>query len=180
MRRDSRTAAAFSEALSTMGVKVAARRFERWSADGLGPADAAPFDAQVGHYACLAHLSTSGRDADAVALRLAARGYPCDRLRNALLRRMGIETLPLPTRVITVLPTISTEEISDPVFSAIENVAVQIQCQEQPRLFAKLLVAMRQNALKYAPTVHERPEDLVHSVLVSMGWLTHGGGCIQC
>jgi hypothetical protein len=175
MRRNSRSTSALAQALSSCGVDIAARKLERWSSEGLGPFENEQFEAQVEHYRRLAELSTSGRDADKVALRLAAHGSSCRRLRPALLRRMGIDQVPRPPVVINASPDYSTDEESDSAFEAIETVAAQIRCQEQPRLFQKMLEALRKNAARNAETLHETPEELVHSVLVSIGWLSAGG-----
>ncbi len=178
MRRQSRLALALEAALMAQGLRVSARRLERWSGAGLGPDTAISFDEHVAHYAIVAALSASGRDDDVVALRLGGRGLPCLRLRGALLRRMQIPEVPpqdVPGR-IDLLSESSSEGEFDPVFVEIETFAQEIGSAEPHNpLLHKILSAMRQNAARHSGALDEQPEDILHSYFVSIAWHMAGG-----
>jgi hypothetical protein len=88
MRRTSQLAVDISTMLANAGLAISARRLEGWALDRLGPDESLPIIEQVAHYGALAKVAGPGRgrNADVAALRLAARGFTCRRLRGALLR----------------------------------------------------------------------------------------------
>lgn len=178
MRRDSQQAAFLQAALSDQGLQVGGRRLEAWSTAGLGPLPGTSFDEQVRHYAAVAQLSCSGHDVDVVALRLGARGLPCQCLRPVLLRRMGVPDAPqevVPGQM-DLLSDSSSEGDFDRVFVEVETAAHNVQLAEsQHPVLHKILSAMRQNAARHAGVLDEAPEAVVHSYLVSLAWHMKGG-----
>ena len=114
MRRTSQLAADVSTALGDAGVTVSARRLEGWTLDGLGADECLPLDEQVAHYRELEKVAGPGRGrkADSAALRLAAHGFACRRLRGALLRGFNITEIGQPE----VPLDFSTDESTDAAF----------------------------------------------------------------
>ncbi|MDA8311410.1 MAG: hypothetical protein M0Z46_12520 [Actinomycetota bacterium] len=168
MKRTAQATQRLAKALARQGRPVTPRKLERWSLDGLGPTGEAEFSALVPHYAEVALLSTRGRDTDTVALRLAARGYPCERLRGAILRRHGIS--PGSPAVIPPMLDLSSAPSGDAAFDAIEQLAraaiAHADCLSP--ILAKLVRAIRRNASQRAVELKETPESIIHSFLVNV------------
>jgi hypothetical protein len=119
MRRTSALANQLSFALQARGLNVQPRRLEGWAAAGLAADEEMPIEEQVAHYASLVRLSGPGRDADTTAVRLAANGHRCLRLRAALLRRLGVSSDPAVIAPIDL----STSPSGDEAFHEIEGLA---------------------------------------------------------
>lgn len=167
MNRNSERAKRFVRALRRLGLDVDGRRLERWCADGLGASLELSFSDQVAHYAQLAQISTSGRDVDVTARRLAAWGYPTDRYLGAVLRGLGAET----PGALGDVPRLdlSTGSEADSNFSFVEQLAAAMMSEvvDLPPLIAKAAAAMQLNAARHSSVLRETPEQVFHSFMVS-------------
>ena len=119
------------------------------------------------HYAEVASLSTSGRDADAVARHLAARGLTCKRLRMAILRSVNVS--PDPTQSIPPKLDLSSGPSGDADFAALEHLASALMTDHRgvPPLLLKLIGVLRHNAAHRAAELGETAEQVIHSYVVS-------------
>ena len=177
MRRGSQLATRIAAALQAQGINVMGRRLERWCQEGLGPE--APLmqpNESIAHFAALAEIASSGRDADVVAMRLAARGHASPRLRLALLRRLDIAPTAQPSD--QVVPDLSDDWVSepeaDPIFQEVESEAQAATSVRHP-FFKKILHALLRNAQRNAGPGGDTPAQVVHSVFVNIAWLRRGG-----
>ena len=146
---------------------VTPRRLERWSVEDLGPLGTPDYPALVRHYAELASLSSTGRDADTVARRLAARGFPCGRLRGAILRELGIPSDP--PAVIPPALCLASGPSSDPAFAAIEQLARAMMSDPRglPPLVIKVVRAVYRNTARREAEFGEPAEAIFHSFVVN-------------
>lgn len=167
MRRNSKLAERLIRALSRKGITVDGRRLERWCGDGLGADPLLPFRAQVDHYACLASLASSGRDADVVARRLASWGFGCERYRGAILRGFWAEA----PGAMSDVPKFdfSSDGEADRSFWFVDQIASGILSDRSglPPLMSKGMTALLRNAARNAGRLDATPEEILHSVLVS-------------
>ena len=166
MKRTSDEAKRLSRSLVKQGYpKATERRLERWSTDRLGPADHAPFVEKMSHYRELAKISSSGRDVDLTARRLAARGYVCSRLRTAILDPLGLVQLEPDEQVVDLEPDPRT----DAGFAALEELAESIEKDPggvQP-LLVRIVKALRNNAKENATHSDRSADELFHSFVVN-------------
>jgi len=176
MRRTSAFVTSVRQALSARGLGVTARRVEGWASASLLPSARLSLEAQLDHYMALARVSGKGTDADTTALRLAASGFDCPRLRPALLRYLKI-TEPNPVPRLDLGPS----ESSDVAFALVEEVAREVAAhfvQMAPAALSKIFQALQRNARKFAERVGagaETGETLFHSFLVNAGCYFFGG-----
>ena len=178
MRRTTPQVAQIRSALLGREVLVTPHRIEDWSPVGLGPSPDLPFDRQIDHYAVLARVSGKGVPIDNAALRLGARGYPCDRLLPAIHRYLditGVQSVPE--------LDLSSGPQGDEAFDAIEEVVREVAQKfpkVAPKAFTKLFEGLMQNAAKWAPFVgaegdFETGETVLHGLLTSVGCYYYGG-----
>lgn len=171
MRRSSSLAVEISTAVPG----VSARRLEGWSHDGLGADRRLPFGDQVAHYRQLAELAGPGRgrSADVAALRLAAHGFVCDRLRGALLRNLNIPDVAPPKITLDL----SSEESSDAVFGQLEEVARTISTSlcDIPPPIRHVIERLKRNVYHVSARVGEPGEAVFRSAIVNFLCLLLGG-----
>lgn len=167
MKRSAQATIRLARALIKQGHNVTPRKLERWSHDGLGPLGEQDFSALARHYAEVSSLSTTGRDADTVAKRLCARGLPCERLRGAILRELGLS--PEPPSDIPPMPDLSSEPSGDAAFAGLEHLARAMVADPPglPPLFVKVIRALHRNAARRAGELGEPAEEIFHSFVVN-------------
>jgi len=168
MNRNAEATKRLSKALVKQGHSSATpRNLERWSHEGLGPPGTPDFSALVRHYAEVASLSTVGRDFDVVARRLAARGFPCERLRRAILRELGIS--PEALAVLPPMPDLSSDPSGNAPFAAIEQLAHAMVADTSglPPLMVKVIRALYRNAAQRAEQLGESAQAIFHSFVVN-------------
>lgn len=175
MRRDSSLAARLLADLSARGVDVRPRRLEGWAADQLGPLSQTPYPKQVDHYAALAGLASSGRSADVVAVRMAARGHACPRLCDAVRRQAGLvpgDEVEVPALDLT------TGASGDKDFASLEQAATDMEHDvgPAPAPMASFLTALRANAGRYAEKLDEPADQVLHSALINILGAVFGAG----
>lgn len=153
--------------LGEHGVGVRPRRIEGWTHGRLGPMPGTPYARQLEHFAALATLAASGRSADLVALRLAARGFACERLLAAIRGQMGLAE----GESISALPRLdmSTGPSGDKGFACIEDAAREINgvAGQVPLPVVHFLEALRRNARRHAEALEESPELVFHSATIN-------------
>lgn len=153
--------------LGERGVEVRPRRIEGWTHEQLGPLPGTPYARQLEHLAALATLAASGRSADVVALRLAARGFACDRLLGAIRGQMGLAE----GESISALPRLDTSSgpSGDEGFAFIEDAAREINgvAGQVPLPVVHFVEALRRNARRYAEALQESPELVFHSATIN-------------
>ena len=154
------------QALAAQEIQVRPRRFESWGSEGLEASPDLAMKIQVAHYATLDELSASGRGSDDVALRMAARGFPCPKLRSAILQRIGLDDV---TEVHPHELDLSTGESGDAGFAGVEQIAHTMADSSLvvPRPMSIIIDAMRRNSGRFAEQLGESPESLFHCVLVN-------------
>lgn len=171
MRRSSSLAVEISTAVPG----VSARRLEGWSHDGLGADRRLPFADQVAHYRQLAELAGPGRgrSADVAALRLAAHGFVCDRLRGALLRSLNISDVARPEIPLDL----SSGESGDVAFNQIEEVAhaISTSLREIPLPMRHVVERLRRNVYDVSARMGEPGEAVFRSAIVNFLCLLLGG-----
>jgi len=175
VRRTSQLAIRISATLATAGADVSPRRLEGWALEGLGADEQRPFGEQIAHCQALAELAGPGRgrDADAAALRLAAHGYACRRLRGALLRGIGIAEVGCPELRLDF----ETEESADAAFEHLEEIACGIATaiEDVPLPIRRIIDKLRRNAHEGAWRIGESGEDAFKSAIVNLLCLLLGG-----
>jgi hypothetical protein len=178
MRRTTPLATQIRAALLERDTEVSLHRIEDWCAASLDPHPDLPFDRQIDHYNALAKVSGRGVPSDHAALRLSARGYPCDRLVPAIHRYLDI------TGVHTVPELdLSSGPQGDAAFDAIEEAVREVALKFPdvvPNVFTKLFEGVVQNAAKWAPHVgwegdSETTSSVLHALLTSIGCYYYGG-----
>lgn len=167
MKRSAQLALRLAEDLARRGIEVSRRRLEGWHQLVLGPLPGTPYERQVDHFAALATVATSGRSSDLAAIRLAVRGFPCQRLRGAILREMGMTEV----ESVVALPRVDTDTCpsGDAGFALVEKAAqeaVDPGCGV-PAPMLRLLEALRRNAARFAPKLGESPDFVLHSAAVN-------------
>jgi hypothetical protein len=167
VKRTSQRAIRLSRSLVKQGYNVTPRRLERWCTDGLGPLEDEAFNTEMEHFAKVAVISVSGRDADTTARRLAPRGQACKRLRPALLRELGIDPESGPSSVPVI--DLSSGPSGDPGFAAVEHLAEWMSADTSglPPLMVKVVHALRRNAGRRAEEIGEPAECIFKSFIVN-------------
>ena len=167
MNRNSNHAKRLSATLVKEGYNAIPRRLERWCLDGLGPAADTNFSVQVAHFAQLTTISKSGRDADAAARRLAARGYACERLRSALLDELDIPPVAGPPSLGAL--DLSSGPSGDPGFAAVEHLAEWMTADTVglPPLMVRIVQTLRRNAERHAAEIGEQADVIFQSFVVN-------------
>lgn len=175
VKRNAEQTIRLARTLAKEGHRVTPRKLERWSHQGLGPTATTDLQFLVRHYGQVASLSTTGRDADVVARRLAARGYPCDRLRGAILAELGIPSHPPPT--MPPVLDLSSEPSGDAAFAALEEMAQAVVADTPglPPLMVKVLQALYRNAAERSKELGEPASAIFHWFIVNS--LAHLLGC---
>jgi hypothetical protein len=167
MRRTSQLAVDISTMLANAGLAISARRLEGWALDRLGPEESLPIIEQVAHYGALAKVAGPGRgrNADVAALRLAARGFTCRRLRGALLRAFNISEVGQPE----VLLDFSTEESTDVAFEQLEEIAqgMAASIEQIPLPMRRVVEKLRRNVYQGASEMGESGQDIFRSAIVN-------------
>jgi hypothetical protein len=167
VKRSAQATIRLAKVLVKQGHVATPRSLERWSQDGLGPLAEADFATLVRHYSEVSSLSTTGRDADTVAKRLCARGLPCERLRGAILRELGLS--PEPPSVVPPMPDLSSEPSGDADFAGLEHLARAMVADPRglPPLLVKVIRALYRSAARRAGEFGEPAEEIFHSFVVS-------------
>ena len=168
MKRTSQKAQRLSASLLKQGYRdVTPRRLERWCADGLGAAPGASLGKELAHFQQLASISSSGRDSDLTARRLAARGYVCTRLRPALLRELGIPETPSPPAL--GLLDLSSGPSGDRGFAVVEGLASWMTSDTAglPPLMVRIVNALRRNVARRADELGEPAEVIFQSFVIN-------------
>jgi hypothetical protein len=167
MRRTSQLAVDISTALADAGLEISARRLEGWTLDRLGPDESIPIIEQVAHYGALAKVAGPGRgrSADVAALRLAAHGFACQRLKGALLRAFNIAEVGQPE----VLLDFSTEESTDDAFEQLEEIArgMAESIEQIPLPLRRVVEKLRRNVDQGASEMGESGEDVFRSAIMN-------------
>lgn len=175
MRRDSPLAIELSAVLAELGFQVPPRRIESWTIDGLGPEGRLPFDEQVAHYGKLSKLTGPGRgrNADLAALRMAAHGFVCRRLRGALLHGFRIDEIAKPEEPLDL----STEESADAAFARLDEIAraMSESIRDIPMPMRRIVETLRRNVFDSAQRVGEPPDVVFRSAIVNFMCLLLGG-----
>jgi hypothetical protein len=175
MRRDSPLAIELSAALAELGFQVPPRRIEGWTIDGLGPENGLPSDEQVAHYGRLSKLTGPGRgrNADLAALRMAAHGFVCRRLREALLHGFNIDELAKPGEPLDL----STEASGDAAFARLDEIAraMSESIGDIPMPMRRVVETLRRNVFDSAERLGESPNVVFHSAIVNFMCLLLGG-----
>ena len=106
-----------------------------------------------------------GRNADVAALRLAARGFTCRRLRGALLRAFNISEVGQPE----VLLDFSTEESTDVAFEQLEEIAegMAASIEQIPLPMRRVVEKLRRNVYQGASEMGESGQDIFRSAIVN-------------
>jgi hypothetical protein len=166
MNRSSALVATLVEELAARDVHLRPRRFEGWAAERLDASPGLPMRVQLEHYANLAELSASGRSSAHVALRMAARGYTCPRLREDILQQIGLDDA---TEVQPRRLDLSAGESGDEGFAFVEQIAHAMADPGivLPRPMSVVIDALRRNAGHFAEQLGESPDSLFHSFLVN-------------
>jgi hypothetical protein len=167
MRRTSHLAVDISTTLANTGLAISVRRLEGWTLDRLGPDESLPIIEQVAHYSALAKVAGPGRgrNADVAALRLAAHGFACRRLRGALLRAFNIAEV----GQAEVLLDFSTEESTDVAFEQLEEIArgMAASIEQIPLPMRRVVEKLRRNVYQAASGMGESGEDIFRSAIVN-------------
>ena len=167
MRRTSQLAVDISTMLADAGPEISPRRLEGWTLDRLGPDECLPIIDQVAHYGALAKVAGPGRgrSADVAALRLAAHGFSCGRLRGALLRAFNIAEVGQPE----VLLDFSTEESTDDAFEQLEEIARRMaeSIEQIPLPLRRVVEKLRRNVHQGASEMGEFGEEIFQSAIVN-------------
>lgn len=175
MRRDSPLAIEISTNLASRGVNASARRVEGWSIDGLGPQDGVSFIDQIAHYRELSRLGGPGRghNADLTARRMAAHGFVCQRLRDALLRGFNINETAEPKTSLDL----STGESGDAAFARLEAIASEMSASvdKLPMPMRRIVETLRRNVYASAKRSSEPGDVVFHSAIVNFMCLLFGG-----
>lgn len=147
--------------------EVTPRRLERWCAAGLGPLEGLEFSCQLAHFAAVAAISRSGRDAEVTARRLAARGFPSERLRASVLSELGIDPIGKSSSVPTI--DLSSSPSGDSGFAFVEHIAhsMMVDTVGPPPLMARVFRALHRNAIRHAEELGEPADVIFHSFLVN-------------
>lgn len=153
--------------LGERGVDVRPRRIEGWTHEHLGPLAGTLYARQLEHFAALATLAASGRSADLVALRLAARGFACERLLDAIRGQMGLAE----GESISALPRLDTTTgpSGDEGFAFIEDAAREIDgvAGQVPLPVVHFVEALRRNARRHAGALEESPELIFQTATIN-------------
>lgn len=168
MKRTAQPTIRLSKALVKQGHGTSTpRNLERWSGEGLGPPGAPDFSALVRHYGQVASLTTTGRDFDTVARKLAARGFACERLREVVLREFNIS--PEPPEVAPSMPDLSSGPSGDLDFASTELLAYTLMADTHgvPPLMVKVVRALQRNAAQRAEQIGESADVIFHSFVVN-------------
>jgi hypothetical protein len=158
----------------TAGVEVTDREIERWGREHgmrLGPLPGTPDDEMVEHYQALVPLMGQGHSADAAALELAQRGFPCIRLRDVYKRSYCHRPNPADDTELV------SEPASSPAFVDIEARAdadvVSLARDDSP--LRPLWRVFERRVERASRVLGEQPDEVLHSLLTNGGVVIAGG-----
>jgi hypothetical protein len=154
---------------------VSPRRIEGWTLNELDPIESLSFDDTILHYQSLAKLSGPGRgrNADVIALRLAAYGFACRRLRKALLQKMFIDE----ATESAIVFDFSTDESTDKAFEKFDEIAHRMRSldNELPPLLRRVFEQLQRNVRSSESFVSDTADEVFHSAMVNLLYLLCGG-----
>lgn len=195
MRRSSKLAQDLTAALAATGVAVSPRQLDSWSQAGLLPVTVGCDAPTVAHVAAVAAVYRPGpKAADRAALVIAARGFACPRLRDAIARYVfnAGDAVDFAARVRASRPA-PVQATTPDGLALVEAVTVAPDPDSrssEARLIRDAVGSMAANAILSAAArrpvagpaitsrehILEAPESVLHSALVNMTAAAHADG----